>query len=464
MPIRSIAHLLLALFLMLPAMLTLAQNTSDDCTDRVDPAASPEQDRIAGLKYTCLRLDGRRVLVTEAGDAQHPPVLLVHGLGSNAHRDWRDTYPTLSRKFHVIALDLPGFGASDPVPGGYSFEQLDATIIYVARQLGLRRFHLAGHSLGAAVSLYFAAKHPELVDRLVLVDAAGVLLQQVFTRQLLEANRSTGSEALDGLIGVLGTKAETLVDLVEERLDISSWVVANGALADALLGTQMHADAALGLVKHDFTSALRSVRAPTVILWGSDDTITPLRTGELLAGRIAGARLQIIPGARHVPMLETPDEFNRLLLDALANALPPQPPVPTTPSQGDVECVDRQGAVYSGTFNRLSLSDCPDARIENAWVGELVVEDSNVTLKQVTVDSKDVALQVSNSTVTGTVVDLHGKVALHADSSRVDLAGAKLRAREKAVDLAGSSRIYFSVSEIDAPDYRGDAHFVWPPR
>jgi pimeloyl-ACP methyl ester carboxylesterase len=456
------------LFLLILVLTTLrvdAQTHNDDCRDQVDPSAAVEEDRISGLRYSCLRVDGRRVLVAEAGEAARPAVLLIHGLGNNGHRDWRSTYPVLARQFHVIALDLPGFGASDPLPGGYSFEQLDAALLAVTAQLSLRRFSLVGHSLGGAVSLYFASRHPERIERLVLVDAAGVLLQQVFTRQLIDANRSTGSAALDGLISVLGANSESVIDLVESQLDLSSWLMANPAMADALFGTPIHVDAALGLVKHDFTAALRTIHAPTMILWGSDDRVTLPRTGELLAGRLADARLQIIAGARHMPMTETPDEFNRALVAGLADSLPQRRPLTVSgASQGDVSCANRSDAVYSGVYARLSLSNCPNARIENARAREISVDNSSVTLKHVTVESDGVALQVHNSTVTATVIDLSGKVALRASASRLDLAGAQLRARERSVDVTSPSRIYFSVSEIDGPDYRGDAHFVWPPR
>ena len=293
----------------------------------------------------------------------------------------------------------------------------------------------------------------------------GVLLQQVFTRQLIDANRSTGNGALDGLISVLGASSDSVIDLVESQLDLSSWLMANPAMADAVFGTRTNVDAALGLVKHDFTSVLRSIRSPTVILWGSADRVTPLRTGELLAGRLADARLQIIPGAGHMPMSETADEFNRALMQALADPLSPKQTLAANgASQGDVSCSNRSGAVYSGVFARLSLSNCPNARIEDARAREISIESSNVTLTRVTVEGDGVALQTRNSAITATVIELSGTVAVRADASRVDLAGARLRAREKAVDVTGQSRIYFSVSEIDAPDYRGDAHLVWPPR
>ena len=64
--------------------------------------------------------------------------------------------------------------------------------------------------------------------------------------------------------------------------------------------------------------------------------------------------------------------------------------------------------------------------------------------------------------VTATAVMISGRVGIRANASRLDLAGVTLRASEKGVDAAGASRIYFSVSEYDAPDYHGDAHFTWP--
>src|SRR4051812_40982673 len=93
------------------------------CTDRGADTASAPPARLAELSYTCLALrSGQRVLVGEAGPRTAQPVLLVHGLGNNAHRDWSKLIPVLARQFHVVVLDLPGFGASDAAPQGYSFD------------------------------------------------------------------------------------------------------------------------------------------------------------------------------------------------------------------------------------------------------------------------------------------------------------------------------------------------------
>lgn len=419
---------------------------------------------LAGLEYRCVQLKSGPVLVAQTTDASKPVLVLVHGLGNNAHRDWRHVYPALADRFRVVMLDLPGFGDSGALNGGYSFDGLAAALEEVAQQLEIDRFDLVGHSLGAAVSLYYSNRYPARVQRLVLVDAAGVLQKQVFARQLLEANRATTLGALDNVMALMGPGASgSWLDLLEDRLDASEHLLAIPAIRNALLGMPIHADAALGLVEHDFTTAIRNVRAPTLVIWGEEDKVTPMRTGELLAARMPNARLETIAGAQHMPMVERPESFNQLLLDALqGDWTTPQPPA-RGQSQGDVNCRDQTGAVYSGTYDRITLTNCTGVRIEQAFLNQLVVEGGSVELVQVAIDADAVALQATNASVVGTAMTMSGDIALRATSSRVDLAGVTLRARKQAVE-SSASRVYFSVSDIEAPDYRGGAHFRWPPR
>lgn len=438
---------------------SFAQHALEPCV-----AANAGYAGLAGLEYRCVRLKSGPVLVAQSMEASKPAVVLVHGLGNNAHRDWRRVYPALTDRFRVVMLDLPGFGDSGALNAGYSFDGLAAALEELAQQLDLQRFDLVGHSLGAAVSLHYTDRYPARVRRLVLVDAAGMLQKQVFVRQLLEANRSTTLGGLDNVMDLMGPGAgDTWLDLLEDRLDAGAQLLAIPAVRSAVLGMPVHADAALGLVEHDFTMAIRSVRAPTFLIWGEGDNVTPMRTGKLLAARMPNARLQVIEGAQHMPMVERPESFNRVLLDALQGDWPaPQPPV-RSHSQGEVSCRDQAGVLYSGTYERITLTNCTNVRIERAFVDQLVVEAGSVELVQVAIHSDALALQVTNASVVGTGMTIVGDVALRARDSRVDLAGVTLRARKQAVESTGS-RVYFSVSDIDAPDYRGDAHFRWPPK
>jgi pimeloyl-ACP methyl ester carboxylesterase len=461
----SLAQLL---FVFIIAVFALSANAAQDATQCVDRLAAPdgsasEFDRIPNARYSCLRLaNDRYVLVAEAGVPNSPAVLLVHGMGNNAHRDWRASFPELAKRFHVIALDLPGFGASQALPDHYSFAQLDTVLVELAARLQLVKFHLVGHSLGADISLNFAQLHPQLVERLVLVDIAGVLLKPVFVRQLLQANTAAaGMGSLDSVLGIFGAESDNVLDLLDEQYDLSRQVLDNPLVQNMLIDSEFHADAALGLLEHDFTTALRTVRMPTTVIWGRDDPVTPLRTGTLLAARMPNARLEIIDGAEHMPMNQRPAAFNEVLLRALSAAPMAKPTEAALPSHGSVNCLNQPNMRYTGTYERISLINCTNARIEHARAKEIDVQQSGVTLENVIVESDAVALRVTDSTVTATAATFSGSVAVRADASRLDLAGVTLRGKRQGVEKVRPSRVYFSVSEYHAPDFDGDAHRAW---
>ena len=467
---RSVSSVLL--LLMAWSVASSADDPLLKCVDRLAAAdgSTSAFDRLPDARYTCMQLkSARHVLVAEAGDKNLPAVVLVHGLGNNAHRDWRATVPVLAPKFRVVLLDLPGFGASEVLAQGYSFAELAAVLQEILGRLEVKRFHLVGHSLGGAVSLYFAQQHPESIDRLVLVDAAGILVKPVFIRYLLEANVAAyGMGSLDSVMGILGQAvpggAEGMLDMLEDQRGMGRYLVDNPTIRGALFGNQIIADAALGLIEHDFTTAIRDVRLPTTIIWGSDDPVTPLRTGKVLAARMPDATLQVIAGAQHMPMNQRPAEFNPILLRALTDPPRAKPLAQTAPpSQGNVRCVDQAQMRYTGTFDTITLEGCTNARIENAWVKQVVADRSSLSLDNVVLASDDVALQVKESNVKATGGSIGGRIGIRADASRMDLAGISLRATQKGIEVERPSRIYFSVSDYDAPEFHGTAHLVWPP-
>ena len=440
------------------------------CADRVADGASAPPARVPELRYSCLSLrNGQHVLVGQAGAQRAPAVLLVHGLGSNAHRDWANAVPVLAKQFHVIALDLPGFGASEASPQGYSFEALGGALDQVLEQTAPgQRAHVVGHSLGGAVSLYFANTHADKLDRLVLVDAAGILLKTVFAQHAASLRtRSIGIDPVDRFLKGLDERVNSLRRFVfsdlDDRFDLSRWLAQNPGVRSALLGRYTQIEAGLGLVEHDFTAAIRDTTAPTTVIWGLDDPVAPLRTGKLLAARMPDARLRVIDGVGHTPMQDSPQAFNRLLLEALVAPLSPRYAVDLPlVSKGSTVCQNEPNKRYSGSYDSITLDNCADARIEGARLKQLVVKSSSVTLEDSVIDGADVALSAQGSQVAATNVRLRGRVAIRADDSRLDLAGVSLSASERGVEMLAPSRLYFSVSDWHASDFNGDAHFLWP--
>lgn len=462
--------LMLAVAMVSAASVAAELPRTEPCFERSSEAATSAPVRLAQFRYRCLALrNGQRVLVGEAGAVNASTVLLVHGLGENAHRDWARVIPALTAQFHVVALDLPGFGGSAGAPQGYSFTGLSATLVEVLDSTAPgRRVHVVGHSLGAAVSLYFAHAHPARVDHLVLVDAAGILHKTVFARHMTSVRTPrVGIVPVDRFLKRLDERIDgfrrSVFSRLDERFDFSRWLAQNPGVRHALLGRYAQVEAALGLVEHDFTSAIRETTAPTTVIWGANDAVAPLRTGKVLAGRLPDARLEVIDGVGHTPMLESPDAFNRLLLSGLTAPLLQRSVGQTNgASQGSVVCENRSHARYSGVFDSITLDHCEGVRIEGARLKQLKLKRSSLTIENTVIDSSDVALSARHSEVIATNVSLQGRVAIRAEHSDLDLAGVSLRASERGVEMPAPSRMFFSVSDWHGTDHNGDAHFPWP--
>src|SRR3977135_1000919 len=128
---------------------------------------------------------GGQMVVYEAGRGNERGILLVHGIGDEAARDFRDHIAWLQKSFHVVAVDLPGFGASDRANVLYSPGNYARVLKHVAGRFMHGPFALVGHSMGAVVSLRYAAAYPDDVLRLAVVDAPGVLHSSSTTNQFL---------------------------------------------------------------------------------------------------------------------------------------------------------------------------------------------------------------------------------------------------------------------------------------
>lgn len=467
-----------------PRVVSAPVPPSPGCGGRAAAVATAPHAVIPGVRYRCVSLpSGHALWLGESGPegaaagAEVATVLLVHGLGTNAHSDWALTVPELARHFHVLTVDLPGFGGSALLPDGNSFAiaslaNLLAQVVESTTPSG--RVHLVGHSLGAALALQFAYQHPERVDRLVLVDAAGILLKPVYVQALAQLQPPrVGLGAVDRLMGLVSDRVNGLASLAllghDQRADPLPLLARYPAARQALLGGSTQMDLALRLVEHDFTAAIRHMQAPTTLVWGGRDRIAPLRTGELLAARLPHAHLEVISDSGHTPMQDSPAAFNQILLRALQE---PQrsrtltAAVADTPSKGHVICRNTDDLSYTGRFDSITLEHCGHVRIHHAQIGRLVVNASTVSLNTSQIDSDDVALTAEDSEVQATASVVRGRVAIRTTNSYFDLAGVTLLATQgPAVQMvAAPSRLFLSVSDWQGADYAGEAHFVWPRR
>ena len=244
-------------------------------------------------------VEGVRVRYLDTGEG--PPVVLVHGFASSLDT-WGTVVPELSKKHRVVALDLKGFGWSDRPEGDYSPRAQAELVMKLATIRGLERFILVGHSFGASVVLAATMAHPERIAKIALYDAF------VYEDQIPTFFHWSKADGLGETLFTLFYKeradermrlafydpsfvTEALVESVEGQLDRP------GTVAAALQTVRQMRYA-------EVEAGYKRVQTPALLLWGREDTVTPLAYGERLSNDLKQARLVVYPQCGHFPMLE----------------------------------------------------------------------------------------------------------------------------------------------------------------
>ncbi len=267
------------------------------------------------------RIDPTRTTVNYAEIGEGPPVVLVHGLGGS-WQNWLENIPHLARSHRVLALDLPGFGAS-PMPGWeISIPSYGALVSAFCQALETGPAPLVGNSMGGFVCAEVAVSQPQAVERLALVSAAGVSHARMMRAPAETAGRMARAAAPFALrryeqgLRRPRIRKRMIAHIVHRpgqmRRELLWELIRYGLEPPALVA------AIRGLAGYDILDRLEEVEIPTLIVWGRNDLVVPVRDGVEFARLIRGSRLEIFDRCGHVPMAERPVRFNRLLEEFLA--------------------------------------------------------------------------------------------------------------------------------------------------
>jgi pimeloyl-ACP methyl ester carboxylesterase len=258
--------------------------------------------------------------VIEEGDG--PPLLLIHGLGASGF-SWRDNLGPLSRRFRVVAPDLPAHGYSPaPLDGDYRLETLTQGLLDLLDRRGLTPAALAGSSLGGGLALLLARDYPERVSALILLAPATALtrLPYLFYPLRLPGLGKPLSLLLGPWIIPLALRL-----IYHRREHITPGVVAGYGrpfreprrrLALACLCRQVHIPPLA-----DIEAMLAQLRQPAAIIWGEHDHILPVSHAHWLKERLPQAKLHILPEVGHAPQEEAPDAVNKIIIAFLTRTI-----------------------------------------------------------------------------------------------------------------------------------------------
>lgn len=453
-------------------------------------AAAQESARPPGLPGTTVHrikepvFKGQAV-VYEAGKEHARTVLLVHGLGNNGASDYADQVSWLARSYHVLAVDLPGFAQSDKNSTAYSPATYVAYLKHVADRFARKPFSLVGHSMGGVIVLRYAATHPADLHRLVVVDAPGILHRAAYTGDFLTfvglgfLQSKMGNSPIAGALGkdsfgMVTERLHQILGRVEQTNIDPQKILAMPALREKLLQNDPMRIAGLAVAMEDLSKQIPTIKTETLVIWGKQDTIAPLRTGKLLAQVMPQAQLAVIERAAHEPMRQTPDRFRDLLEPFLKQGLSPAPAkTRELTRRGSVSCDRQNGQVYEGDYDTLTLNGCKRVVISAARVRELRVLGSSVTIEDSDIGGDSGGLYASNAIIEMTNGRIQGPVAMTLTASRLDLAGVRVegqRAAAEGIEIVAPvvegkkpapavvSSVVFSISRVRSPHTDADMH------
>ncbi len=256
--------------------------------------------------------DGARVHYRIRGAADAPTLVLLHGSNASLFT-WEPWSKTLSDKFRVVSLDLPGHGLTGAVPNhDYSNKGMAIFVAEFADKIGLRKFALAGNSMGGGVAARFAETYPERVTALILVDAGGMPAKMGDRIPL--AFKLLRMPWLQPVLATLDPKP-----LAREGLDKA--IVRKAVLTDQMVN--LYSDMALlegsraatferfNQIGDDFNYVkdhVGALKMPLLILWGEQDHLIPVAAAHMWNVAVPGSKLIIYPATGHIPMEEVADQ------------------------------------------------------------------------------------------------------------------------------------------------------------
>jgi len=258
-------------------------------------------------------LNGARIHYERSGSGF--PVLFIHA-GIADCRMWEPQATAFAEQFDMIRPDLRGFGDTALPPAPYSGV---ADLAALLHHLHVERAHVVGCSMGGTLAIDLALEHPRLVERLVLI-AAGVsgsnlgAADAALFIEIEEADKAGEMEAVN--------RAEVRLWVDGPRRREGTAPASVRELVLDMNGRSLHTDwssAESQPIDRPAIARLNEITAPALVVVGDQDLPHCLANADLIASKVAGSRKVIIQNAAHLPSLERPEEFNRVLLDFLTS-------------------------------------------------------------------------------------------------------------------------------------------------
>ncbi len=267
---------------------------------------------LGSLSEKSIEVEKHTVVYLEGGGGE--PVLLLHGFGADKD-NWNLFSRYLTKRYRVIAPDLPGFGESSKIwSDQYHIATQVERVHEFAEEIGLTKFHLVGNSMGGLIAGVYAATYPTEILTLCLLDPAGVIENEPspFSLELEKGNNPLIVESVsdyDKLLDFTFAKRPNIPDALKSYLAeiaVQRKDFYKKVFIEARPGNQLEA-------------VMARIRAETLIVWGEADRVLSVSSAQILRKGIEKSKVVILKDCGHMPMLEKPEETARYYLEFISS-------------------------------------------------------------------------------------------------------------------------------------------------
>jgi pimeloyl-ACP methyl ester carboxylesterase len=226
------------------------------------------------------------------------PIVLLHGWGGEINSIKPIADRLNPNKYRRIIIDLPGFGESSKPSSTIGSWDYTEIIFRFISKLGLTKVHLIGHSFGGKIALLLSKKHPELVEKLIVISPSGIRLPPTL-KQRCKISVAKIGKIMESYLGSVGKKLKTLI---YSRISSNDYLNA-GEMKNIFLR----------VVNEDIRKDISNLKVPTLLLWGEKDTATPVKGAEIMKESIEDVGLVVIKNAGHFSYLEKTDQIMAII-------------------------------------------------------------------------------------------------------------------------------------------------------
>ena len=267
------------------------------------------------------QIDGRRVNVLDIGEGKAAaPVVFVHGL-SGCWQNFLENIPAVAQTRRVVSLDLPGFGESEMPDERLTIGYYARVVQEVCERLGVEKASVVGNSMGGFIAAELTIQQPVRVERLALISAAGISSSNVYRTPALTVGRIgaavMANQTVDHRHIAMRPRARqvALALVVRHPRLLAPDVAYEGLLRGA--NKPGFYSALRACIEYDYRERLPEIEAPTLIVWGENDSVLSVRDADEYERLIPNTKKLVMRDTGHVPQIERPAVFNRELLEFL---------------------------------------------------------------------------------------------------------------------------------------------------